>query len=150
MALKTKKYTKQQNNQDFWKWSGLTFLTYIGALWINAMFRWFDMSMIEGIQFLFTGIVTYGFLNGAIFMTLALIFSILSAHSMSKLNQPKSKKWLGLSLIMIGIHYILYFVYSHFAGIMNFILLVDIWTFPLTFLGISLLFGKIKQKTENG
>ena len=73
LAKKVRKYQSEFDKNNFWKWAGLAFLGYISALWVNALFRWFDMARLEGIQLLFTGNITFGFLNGAIFMTLALV-----------------------------------------------------------------------------
>jgi hypothetical protein len=72
-------------------------------------------------------------------MSLALVFSIVAARSMVKLDQGSSKsREFGVNYAWIT----LYHLPSLFtnAGIMNFILLVDVWTIPLLVLGIALLY----------
>lgn len=130
LAYKTIKYKQTLADQSFWKWAGISFVTYTSALWVNAMFRWFDM-----------GNISIDFLNSAVFMTLAIVFSILAARSLSKV-ESKAAKWIGIALMMIGLHYSVYLVSSYFIGMLNFVLLADIWTIPLLILGISLFFGK--------
>jgi hypothetical protein len=112
LAKKVRNYQSESDKINFWKWVSLAFLGYISALWINALFRWFDMARLEGVQLLFTGNITFGFLNGAIFMTLALLFSIIAARSISKRDVVSSKRWIGLTLTMVGLHFVLYTIYS--------------------------------------
>jgi hypothetical protein len=141
LAFKIIKLNQTIEEKNFWKWAGLTFIAYTTALWINDMFRWFDMVDLEGIMFLFQGTVSINFLNSAVFMTLAIIFSIVAAFRLKNLNQ-ESTKWIGLTLAMIGLHYSIYLLSSYLTGMLNFVLLIDTWTIPLLALGISLFFGK--------
>jgi len=143
-----KTYQSGGENRRFWKWAGLTFTCYMLSLWVNALFRWFDMVRIEGFQLLFTGIIPLGFLNGAITMSLAVVFSFAAARSILEMDQASSKRWIGLALIMLGIHYVIYFIYSQLAGLMNFILLVDVWTIPLLALGTTLLYESRERSIQ--
>jgi hypothetical protein len=144
LAKKVRNYQSESDKNNFWKWVSLAFLGYISALWINALFRWFDMARLEGVKLLFTGNIAFGFLNGAIFMTLALLFSIIAARSISKRDVVSSKKWIGLTLTMVGLHFVLYTIYSQIVQQMNYILLVDVWTIPFLLLGFSLLYENVK------
>jgi len=148
LAIKMKTYQSGGENRRFWKWAGLTFTCYMLSLWVNALFRWFDMVRIEGFQLLFTGIIPLGFLNGAITMSLAVVFSFAAARSILEMDQASSKRWIGLALIMLGIHYVIYFIYSQLAGLMNFILLVDVWTIPLLALGTTLLYESRERSIQ--
>ena len=123
--------TKQiLDNQRFWKFCGFSFLGYICALGINSLFRWFDM-----------GTINLDFLNSALLMSLAVGFSVLAARSLIKM-ELKAARWIGLSLVMVGVYYAIYFVNSYLLGMLNFVLLSDIWTIPFIALGISLVSKK--------
>ncbi len=126
------------------KYVAAAIVGYFAALYVNALFRWFDMILVEGLVFLFSGIRGVGFLNVIVFMSLGLIFAIVSANYMIKHEIGSALRWLGLSLMMIGLHYIIFLFYSYFVGALNFIWLVDVWTFPLFGLGISLLLANKK------
>jgi hypothetical protein len=145
LAYKIIKTKQIIEDQSFWKWAGIAFLTYIAALWVNNLFRWFDMTAQEGVLFLFQGTVALNFLNSLIFMSLALGFSALITKEIVKLNQ-KATKYIGLALMMIGIHYTIYLLNSYLTGMLNYALLLDIWTISLLPLGISLFLGKSAQK----
>lgn len=127
IIFKTNKILK---NQRFWKLAGLSFIGYISAIGVNSLFRWFDM-----------GIINLDFVNSVFFMSLAIVFSVLAARYLNKM-QLQATRWIGLSIIMVGLHYTIYFVNSYFLGMLNFVLLSDIWTIPLFALGISLIFRK--------
>jgi hypothetical protein len=124
------------------KWGTIAFGGYITALWINSIFRWIDMLLIEGVGFLTSGIRAIGFFDAVIFMSLAVIFAVMGVRYNGKEIEVVARKWIGLSMVMVGLHYVIYLVYSYFVGALNFVLLVDIWTMPLLFLGLALLLAK--------
>jgi hypothetical protein len=120
-----------------WSLAGLAFSGYVGALWANSVFRWFDMVASEGLSFFSIGLRTLGSLNAFLVMTLALFSSAVSAYYLSKKNRV-AMKWIGLTLFLVGLHFLVYFVYSYFGGMLNFVMVVEIWTIPLIGLGLAL------------
>ena len=139
LAFKVKNYGNSQQRQSMWKWIGIAFVGYIAALWVNAVFRWFDMISAEGIMFLLSGSRAVGFLNAVVFMSLAVAFAVVGAYSVTKQSKIYWARWFGLALVMVGLHYVIYVVYSYFVGALNFVWLVDVWTIPLLGLGATLL-----------
>ncbi len=104
------------------------------------------MVFAGGLDFLLSGIDGLGFLNALIFMSFGVIFSVVEAFSLAKQKIGSAKRWLGLSLAMVGLHYVLYMVYSYIIEGLIWVWLIDVWTIPLLGLGISLL--KMKQQKE--
>ncbi len=117
LALDIKNYSEK--NKLNMKFVALAFIGYVAALFVNAMFRWFDMILVEGIMFLFSGIRGIGFLNVIVFMTLGLVFAIISAFYVVKYEQKSALRWAGLSMMMIGLHYIIFLLYSFYVGALN-------------------------------
>jgi hypothetical protein len=145
LALKIHQNNVQDNKLKILKWSTITFVGYIAALWINSVFRWIDMLLIEGVGFLTSGIRAIGFFDAIIFMSLAVILAAMGARSHGKEIEVAARKWIGLSMVMVGLHYVIYLVYSYIVGALGFVLLVDVWTVPLLFLGLALLFTKSSE-----
>jgi hypothetical protein len=137
LSLKLWRYSGDKNN--LMRWVGLAFFGYVVALWANSVLRWFDMISVEGITFLFDGIRVLGFLNAAILMSAAFIFALAGLMALAKSNAFLGLKWIGLAFAAIGLHYIVYGVYSYFVGALSFTLLIDIWTIPFFGIGLSLL-----------
>ena len=138
MILGLKIYRGKQNKKGFLKWIGFAFVGYIVALWSNSVFRWFDMISTDGLSVFFTGIRAIGSLNAFIVMSLAVLFGVLGAHYLLD-KQKTAIKWFGLALTMIGLHYLIYLVYSYFGGMINFVLIVEIWAISLLGLGVSII-----------
>ncbi|MCW4045904.1 MAG: hypothetical protein NWE94_10375 [Candidatus Bathyarchaeota archaeon] len=147
LALKVKKYNDPAQMPSLLKWAGLAFLGFTGALWANAVMRWFDMlfSPQGGIAFLLSGIRALGFFNAVIFMSLAVVFAAFACHRLVKKNTGSATKLFGLSLTMIGIQYALLLVYAQVVNAWALTLLIDVWTAPFLGLGAALLIAKTKQ-----
>lgn len=147
LILAFKIWTYQSENKpSFWMWGGLAFFGFAVALWANVVMRWFDMISISGIQFLMTGIIGVGFLGSAVLMSLAVISSIVAAVFCLKRKPASAFKWMGMSLILVGSHYVVYTVYSYFANVLSMVLLVDVWTVPFLGLGIAMLFQNNRKR----
>jgi hypothetical protein len=149
LALKIHYYYAHQNKLNILKWSTFTFAGYVAALWINTVFRWIDMVFVEGFSVLTSGIRAIGFFDAAFFMSLAVIFAAMGARSHEKQTEVAIKRWIGLAMVMIGLHYLIYLIYSYIVNALGFVLLVDIWTVPLLFLGLALLFAKPRTHTRS-
>ena len=137
-----------QKSLSVWRWVGIAFAGFTGALWANVVMRWFDMINTSGFGFLLNGIISLGFLDSALLMSAALIFAVMAAFIMAKGNRNLALKLIGASLVVIGLHYIIYTVYSYYANVLSFVLLVDVWTIPLLGVGISLLIESKKQNQD--
>jgi hypothetical protein len=146
LAFKVLKNSNFEKESSIWTWGGLTFAGFIVALWANVMMRWFDMIASSGISFLVTGIISLGFLDSAILMSSALFFSLISVFYFFRKKVQTAMKWVALSLITVGLHYVIYTIYSYYANVLSFVLLVDVWTIPFLGLGIFLLIAKKRVK----
>lgn len=120
------------------KWVGVAAVGYIGALWFNVVFRWFDMIALLGSSFLLRGAASWGFLGSLITLSLAVVFAVIGAYLLTR-NKGESVWWFGLSLMMVGFHYVVYLAYSFSAGPLENALPLDVWTLPFAGLGLSLL-----------
>jgi hypothetical protein len=146
LAVKVKNYNDPARRPNLLKWGGIAFLGFTGALWANAVMRWFDMlfSSQNGAAFLFSGIRALGFFDAVIFLSLAVAFAAFSCYRLGKQNASSTLNWLGLSLAMVGLQYAIFSVYAYVVNAWASALLIDVWTVPLLGLGISLLFTKAK------
>jgi hypothetical protein len=120
------------------KWIGIAVVGYVAALWFNVVFKWFDMIELLGSAFLLIGASSWGFLGSLITMSLAVVFAVAGAYFLSQ-NKGESVWWFGLSLIMVGAHYVIYVVFSLSVSALDFALPLDVWTLPFLGLGLSLL-----------
>ena len=146
LAVKVKNYNGPARKPGLLKWGGAAFLGFAGALWANAVMRWFDMlfSPQGGATFLFSGIRALGFFDAVIFMSLAVAFAAFGCHRLVKQSAGSTGNWLGLSLAMVGLHYTIFLVYAYVVNAWALALLMDVWTVPLLGLGASLLITKTK------
>ncbi len=126
---------------DVLKFVGAAGVGYVGALWFNVVFKWFDMIGVLGSSFLLRGSAAWGFLGSLITMSLAVVFAVFGAYYLAK-NRGESVWWFGLSLMLIGIHYVIYLAYAFFSINLDFALPMDVWTLP--FIGLGLMLLKMK------
>jgi hypothetical protein len=123
LAVKILKHEEQANVYQLRKWVGIAFFGYVVALWANSVLRWIDMISAIGTQFFYSGINMFGALNAFVFMSSAVVFAALGAFCLAR-QKESAKKWLGLSLSMIGLHYTFYLFSHTFVGALNGIWLV--------------------------
>lgn len=126
------------------RWVGVAVVGYVGALWFNVVFRWFDMIAVIGNDWLLRGFAAWGFLGSLITMSLAVVFAVIGAFLLAG-NKGESVWWFGLSLMMIGFHYVVYVVYSFSSGNLDSAMAIDVWTLPFLGLGLSLLRTKVTK-----
>lgn len=124
------------------KWIALTFLTYSSAIWVNHIARWFDMSLIGGVPMLLDNLNPLGFFNAAILLSLAIVFAAIGFIKV-KQNVILSK-WVGASLTMIGLHFIILVIFYVIQNTLNVLYLYELWTIPLFGLGLSIIFNNNK------
>jgi hypothetical protein len=142
LAIKVYKYEKNPNGFQSWKWVGVAFVGYIAALWASSVLEWFEMVAIEGIAFFSVAIRAIGALNGFVFMSLALVFAVVGAFSLVK-KKRFAMRWLGLALTMVGLHYLVFVVYSYYGKRLNFAVRAEVWAIPLLGLGLTMLKTRI-------
>jgi hypothetical protein len=126
------------------KWVGIAGLAYVAALWFNSVFRWFDQIAVIGSEFLLRGATSWGFLVSLTAMSLAVVFAVPGAYLLAK-NKGEAIWWFGLSLVMIGVYYVVYVAYSFTSGNLDSALQIDVWTLPFIGLGLCMLRTKITK-----
>ena len=150
LSIKAWKYKASARN-NLINWGCIAGSGYIFGLWINNLFRWLSMSGLFGATDprisvnIFSGISSLGFLNTAITLTLSLAFAIAGSYILiMRKNQKLGMRLIGLAVLLFGLHFALYVLYSWFApNAWIFVLLTEIWPIPLIGLGLGLLRGKI-------
>jgi hypothetical protein len=142
LAMKLHKYDGIETGFKSWKWISITFVGYIASLWVNSVVKWFEMVTAEGLSFFGTGVRSLGAINSFLLMSLALVLSIGGAFSLFKKDFNSASKWLGLSLAFVGLHYLIFVIYSYIVEIEGFLMLAEIWAIPFLGLGLTLLVTK--------
>jgi hypothetical protein len=145
LILAVKSYKSRIEGFRAWRWTAATLVAYITALWANSVFKWLDRIIIDGFAFFYVGMNALGALNSLVLMSLALIFSIIGAFSLAKQDLGSSFKWLGLAFTMVGLHYLVYVLYSYFVGMLGFLVIAEIWAIPLLGLGLTMVKTKIDK-----
>ena len=148
MGIKLYKYKGGSKGFEAWKWVSVAFVGYVASLWVNSVFKWIDMAVTEGFSLFFNGVNSLGALNAFILMSLALVFSFFSAFSLAKKDFSSSFKWFGITFVMVGLHYLIYVVYSYLVGMEGYLMLAEIWAIPLLGLGLVMLITKIDNKKQ--
>jgi hypothetical protein len=141
LAIKTRSYTGGFFGGGFGKLAAAAFAGYVSALAVNAVFRWMDMLSLYGLGFL-TGIITVGFVSSAVLMPAAVVFAWAGAFYWFKRRVQLATVFGGVALCLVGLYYLIYWVYSYFANSLNFVPLVDVWAVPLLGLGVTLIFSR--------
>jgi hypothetical protein len=144
LALKVIKYHERNQKPALLKYAAFAFIGYIAALAINEVSRWTSMISTDTIKFLLQGIRAVGFLNAVILMPLAVALAVIGAYQLIQLKECLAMKWLGASLSVVGLNYLIYIVYSYYANSLNTLPLVDVWTVPLLGLGLMLMINSRK------
>lgn len=138
LAFKVATYKVPSQKPGLLKTGAVTFIAYTIALFANEASRWLTMISADSLKFLLQGIRAVGFLNAVALMPFSVIFALAAATRMFQGKQISAMKWLGASLTVVGLNYLIYLIYSYFAKSLNFVPLVDIWTIPLLGLGLAL------------
>jgi len=139
LAFGVAKYKEPSQKKVLLNTAAIAFIAYTVALFANEVSRWVSMISADSLKFLFQGIRAVGFLNAVALMPFAVVFAAVMAALVFQSKISSAMKWLGASLSVIGLNYLIYLIYSYFANSLNFVPLVDIWTIPLLGLGISLI-----------
>jgi hypothetical protein len=149
IILAIKAYKTRTEGFIAWRWTAITLVGYIAALWANSVFKWLDRIIVDGFAFFSVGVNALGALNSLVLMSLALVFTVIGAFSLAKKDFRSSFKWLGLAFTLVGLHYLFYVLYSYFVGMLGFLVITEIWTIPLLGLGLTMLKTKINKSEPN-
>ena len=124
-------------------WISVAAIGYLANIWISNVFRWLSMVEIAGLTFLFQGISAFGFLNSIVTLSLSLIFAIAGCYYLlNKDDRKLSTKLFGIALILLGLHFIIYILYSVVVGASIYsVLVIEVWPVTVLGLGLSMLVG---------
>jgi hypothetical protein len=147
LAYKIMKYDSTIGFKS-WTLVGITFVGYIVSLWSNSVIKWFDMISAEGLAFFFTGIRSLGAINAILLMSFGILFAIFSARSFTKYDFNSASKWIGMTFLVVGMHYLIYVIYSFLVGMEHFLMLSELWAIPLIGLGLTMLLKPLDQGSE--
>jgi hypothetical protein len=125
---------------SIFQWFGAAYLGITAALWLSDSFVWVQMFSTYGLVFLQIGGVIFGFLNSATLTSASLIFAGAAFLAiMKRTKMTLIMKLLGISMALMGLHFIFYIAYYASVNALGWILLGNIWALPLLGLGLSLL-----------
>ncbi len=133
---------------NVWKWVGIAGLAYVVAMWFNSVFRWFDQIALIGSEFLMRGATSWGFMVSLTAMSLAVVFAVPGAYFLSK-KRGEAVAWFGMSLLMVGVYYVVYVAYSVTSSNLDSAMQIDVWTLPFVFLGLAMLRMKLPKNLED-
>jgi len=142
LSFKLWRYTESTGTKLL-KWVSLAAICYLVHIWISNIFRWLSMVGESGITFLLNGTILVGFLNSTVTLSLSLILvSVGSYLILTKGERNFATKMFGVALMLLGLHFVIYILYSLISGFsVSFILLTEIWPITLLGLGLSMLIG---------
>ncbi len=145
LVFKVAMYRESNQKPVLLKFVAVAFVGYVAALAVNEVSRWTSMISAETLKFLFEGMNAVGFLNAISLMPLAVVLAIGGAVRLFQQKECSATMWLGASLAVVGLNYVIYVIYSYFANSLNSLPLVDVWTIPLLGLGIALMVSSRKS-----
>jgi hypothetical protein len=129
--------TDSEINLNIKKWSCITFVAYLGSIWVNHITRWLDMALVGGIPMLLDALNPLGFFNALIILSLSVIFAFIGFFKIE--NDGILSKWFGLSITFIGLHFIILVIFYILQNSPNVLYLFELWTIPLFGVGLSII-----------
>ena len=147
LVFKVATYRESSQKPVLLKFVAIAFVGYVAALAVNEVSRWTSMISAETLKFLFEGIHAVGFLNAILLMPLVVVLAIVGSVRLLQQKECSATRWLGASLAVVGLNYVIYIIYSYFANSLNSLPLVDVWTIPLLGLGIALMVNSRKNNS---
>jgi hypothetical protein len=135
LSLKVRK-----NDSNILMYAALALVSYFAAVWINNNFRWLATAgLLEG-KFVLSEGQLFGFANGIICLSLALLFVVTWCTGVWKKGvNARGWKMLGLGVSLLGAHFLIYLIYAIIEGSLGSVMLVEMWMIPLLALGASLI-----------
>jgi hypothetical protein len=133
LSLKVWRYTDTVK-ANVLKWAGVAGVSYLAGIWVNNILRTY-----------LSGITSTVFLNALITLSLSLVFAIAGFITLLKArNKSRSLKLFALALIMVGLHFAVFLIYSAFTNTLGYAILVEIW--PVALLGVG--FSMLREKMD--
>lgn len=142
LSFKVWRYRKN-DEETVLKWAGVAAIGYLIGIWIINVFRGLSMISIEGVGSLISNITYLGFLNAIITLSLSLIFAVAGFYTLQKKgNRRLSTRLIAVALIMLGLHFVIFILYSAITNTWKWVLLTEIWPIVLLGLGLNMLRGE--------
>jgi hypothetical protein len=143
LSFKVWRYRKTAE-ETVLKWAGVAAIGYLIGIWIINVFRGLSMIDIEGIGSLISDVTSLGFLNSIITLSLSLIFTVAGFYTLPKKeNRRLSTRLFAVALIMLGLHFVIFILYSAITNTWKWVLLTEIWPIVLLGLGLNMLRGEM-------
>lgn len=140
---------REERKTNVLKWAATAGMAYLIGIWINNVFRWFSMMGSEGITFILSGATSLGFLNAILSLSASILFAAGGVYFLfKKTNHTKSTRLFAISLICVGLYFLIFIAYSIITNSVKWIPLVEIWPVTLLGLGLSLLRRQKDQRLQ--
>jgi hypothetical protein len=145
LAFKVSKYQENVQKIKLLRVAVIAFVGYTAALVTNEVSRWVSMISLESLQFI-EGYRALGLFNAVVFMPFAIVFAVIAAWRLFTQRFEIAQRWLGASLVVIGLNYCIYLGFAFSINALNTLPVVDIWTIPLVTLGAALILGSFRKR----
>jgi hypothetical protein len=143
LSFKVWRYRKTAE-ETVLKWTGIAAIGYLIGIWIINVLRGLSMIDLEGIGSLIGNVTSLGFLNPIITLSLSLIFAVAGFYTLPKKeNRRLSTRLIAVALIMLGLHFVIFILYSAITNTWKWVLLTEIWPIALLGLGLNMLRGEM-------
>jgi hypothetical protein len=143
LSFKVWRYRKTAE-ETVLKWACIAAIDYLIGIWIVNVSRGLSMISIEGVGSLISDVTSLGFLNPIITLSPSLIFAVAGFYNLQKRGNIRlSTRLIAAALIMLGLHFVIFILYSAITNAWKWILLTEIWPIVLLGLGLSMLRGKM-------
>jgi hypothetical protein len=146
LGLKVRKYTP--GGPSFLRLIGLSAMSYVAALWLSYILKWFEVALEMGGLFWFLiPSSSLAFLDAVIVLSLAAVFAAAGFICiLRKGGGGNTMRWWGLSAIFLSIYMIVYVYYCLTVPIYYMIPFAELWVIPLIGIGVYLLIKNPKIK----
>jgi len=139
LSLKVWLY-KESGKANVVKWACVAGVGYLAGIWINSVFKWLSITESANMMFGLSGIASIGFLSSITALSLSVVFAVAGCYTLlRKEDRATSKRLLAFALIMLGVHFVVFLLYSATANAWKWVLYTEIWPIALLGLGLSIL-----------
>jgi len=141
LAVKVKDYESDADKLLTIRWAGLSYMSFVIAMWITYVLKWGEMMAVDPLLFsTLLSVRILGFMNTVFVHSSAAIFAVIGVYLILKKHDiGRSVRFLGLSSVLISLHMIVYVIYVTLVGATWFIPLGELWLIPPIGLGLYLL-----------
>ena len=125
------------------RWIGIAAPLYVFVMWIKHAFFWFFVLSMTTTSSLFE---TVGMINSMLTMLVAALILLYACIPLIRNTKKINSGIIGVSLILIGIYFVIYFIVSIWVPIYSsYLYLIEFWMVSLLVPGFILLL-KTRQK----